>query len=602
MLVRDLGVKEYEEAWTLQRRLVFERAADAAPDTVLLCQHPPVYTIGRSSRQPVPEGLPYPVHKIERGGDLTWHGPGQLVGYPILRLSELGLKPRSYLAALEAVLAEAVRPFGVEAGSVKGFTGLWAGRKKLASIGVAVKGGISYHGFALNMNCSLAAFRMIHPCKLEGDSMTTMAQLVGEPVDEHAVTKAVGEAMLRYFGGLMKTAALLALALAAPAAAAPAKPAAGPFELVYSYPAETSLEEKDLRQAAKVWPEMIGRARKSVDVAQFYVARSTGEALDPTLEAIRKAAKRGVKVRVLLEKKFEKNSLDGIAYLKASPGVELRIIEWSKVAGKGIVHAKYFVVDGAEAFVGSQNFDWRALAHIHEMGLRISEPGIAAKVQAVFDADWAAAEALEAGLTAPELRSSPGEPAPDATAYLVASPWRYNPDGVTDSESELVRRIAAAKEELAVQLLDYKPTSFGFPPRFYAPIDNALRDAALRGVKIKLMVSHWNTEESALAHLKSLSHLPGVEIKIVTIPEAKSGFIPFARVIHSKYMVVDGATLWLGTSNWAGGYLDESRNLELVVKDPSLAARARAVHERLWTSPYADPLDLSKAYPKPRKG
>lgn len=200
MLVRDLGLKEYEEVWNLQRKLVFERAEGTAPDTVLLCQHPPVYTIGRSSKQPIPEGLPYPVHKVERGGDLTFHGPGQLVGYPILKLSEHGLKPRSYLHALEAVLSEAIRPFGVKAETVKGFTGLWVGRKKLASIGVAVRGGVTYHGFALNVNNSLAPFRLIHPCKLESDVMTSMHKLLGKPVDEHAVSKAVGSALLQYFG------------------------------------------------------------------------------------------------------------------------------------------------------------------------------------------------------------------------------------------------------------------------------------------------------------------------------------------------------------------------------------------------------------------
>ena len=204
MLVRDLGLKDYQEVWDLQRKLVFERAEDKIPDTVLLCQHPPVYTTGRSSKQPVPEALPYPVHRVERGGDLTWHGPGQLVGYPVLALRELGLQARSYLAALEAVLAEAIRPFGVEATTVKGFTGLWVGRKKLASIGVAVRGGISYHGFALNMNNSLGAFKLIHPCKLESEVMTTMATELGTSVDEHAVARAVGESMIAYFGRLAK--------------------------------------------------------------------------------------------------------------------------------------------------------------------------------------------------------------------------------------------------------------------------------------------------------------------------------------------------------------------------------------------------------------
>jgi len=200
MLVRDLGLKPFEEVWNLQRKLVFERSEGKIPDTVLLCQHDPVYTIGRSSKQQIPQALPYEVHKIERGGDLTWHGPGQLVGYPIFHLPGLDLKVRSYLSALEAVLIEAIAPFGVKAATVKGFTGLWVGRKKLASIGVAVRGGVAYHGFALNMNNSLAPFTLIHPCRLESETMTTMSKVLGGGIDEHAVTKAVGQTMLQYFG------------------------------------------------------------------------------------------------------------------------------------------------------------------------------------------------------------------------------------------------------------------------------------------------------------------------------------------------------------------------------------------------------------------
>jgi lipoate-protein ligase B len=200
MLIRDIGLKDYDEVWNLQRKLVFERGEGKIPDTVILCQHHPVYTIGRSSKQAIPEGLPHPVRKIERGGDLTWHGPGQLVGYPILRLPELGLTPRSYLAALEAVLIEAIAPFGLQAATVKGFTGLWVGRRKLASIGVAVRRGVAYHGFALNMNNTPAPFQLIHPCKLERDVMTSMAALLGGSVDEAAVTKAVARSILHYFG------------------------------------------------------------------------------------------------------------------------------------------------------------------------------------------------------------------------------------------------------------------------------------------------------------------------------------------------------------------------------------------------------------------
>ncbi len=200
MLIRDLGLKEYREIWDLQCRLATERREEKITDTVLLCQHLPVYTIGRSSRQSVPEDLPFPLHSVERGGDLTWHGPGQLIGYPILSLPDLGLTARSYLGALESVLIEALKPFGIYARAIKGFTGLWVGRKKLASIGIAVRSGIAYHGFALNMNNSLTPFKLIHPCKLESAVMTTMAHLLGSSVDELAVTKSVGNAFLHYFG------------------------------------------------------------------------------------------------------------------------------------------------------------------------------------------------------------------------------------------------------------------------------------------------------------------------------------------------------------------------------------------------------------------
>jgi len=376
------------------------------------------------------------------------------------------------------------------------------------------------------------------------------------------------------------------------------------FELVYSYPVETTLAEPDLRLAQDAWPAMFDAAEKTIDIEQFYVSPSTGEPLEQSLQALERAAARGVKIRVLLEKKFEKNSLDGIARLKTIPGLELRILDWSKVNGDGIIHAKFFVVDSTQAFVGSQNFDWRALKHIHEVGLRISDGPIVADVQRVFEHDWSEADTkvYEKGFKPePPLKPATRDADRSGRAYLVASPWRRNPAGIGDSESELVRLIGEAKTELDIQLLDYNPTTYARPKRFYPPIDNALRDAAVRGVKVKLLVSHWNTDEQSVVHLKSLSLIPGIEVRVITVPEAKQGPIPFSRTAHSKYMVADGAAVWLGTSNWAGGYLDTSRNLEVVVKDEALAARAARMHAHLWGSPYAEPLQILKDYPKPRR-
>ena len=391
--------------------------------------------------------------------------------------------------------------------------------------------------------------------------------------------------------------ALLAAALVPLSASALAAFKVPGYELVYSYPVETALAEPDLRRAQDVWPEMIDRARRTLDVNEFYVSPSPGEPLEPTLAAMDRAAKRGVRIRVILEKKFEKNSLDGIARLRKMPGLRLKIADWSRLTGAGIVHAKYFIVDSTRAYVGSQNFDWRSLKHIHEMGLAVDDPAVVAQIQSVFDHDWAIAD-----LSAAAAADNRARPAADdsARAFLVASPWPYNPPGVGDSESELARLIAAAQDEIVIQNLEYFPTSYGRPKRFYAAIDNALRDAAIRGVKIKILVSSWGTEEPAVAGLKSLAILPGVEARVITIPEAADGPIPFARVAHSKYAVFDGGTLWLGTSNWAGGYLDQSRNLEIVVKDDKLAARAAAVHKRLWDCPDTAPLEVLKTYSKPR--
>jgi len=396
----------------------------------------------------------------------------------------------------------------------------------------------------------------------------------------------------------MKTAALLLLT--ALSAAAWAEFSVPGFELVYTMPVETALEQPDVRAPAGVWAEMFASAKKRIDICEFYITTKAGEPLELAMAELVKASNRGVKIRFLAEKKFAKNSVEGFERLRTIPNLELRVLEYGAVKKSGIIHAKYFVVDGQAAYVGSQNFDWRSLKHIHELGLRVTDADIVKQMQALFDQDWRAYEKVAEGKPVPPLNKRRPEAQTHKRAYLVASPWAFNAPGVGDSESELVRLIDSAKRELDVQLLDYAPLPYA--KSFYPPIDNALRDAAVRGVRVKLLVSNWNTEEPLLAHLKSLSLIPGIEIRVVTLPEAKEGFIPFARVIHSKYMVLDDKLLWLGTSNWRGGYLDSSRNLEVVVKDEALAGKVQGMHKQLWDSPYAAKLDVSKEYPKPRKG
>ena len=377
------------------------------------------------------------------------------------------------------------------------------------------------------------------------------------------------------------------------------------FELVHTSPVETTLANPDLREPVTVWSELFDAAKSEIVIAQFYAVSKPGTAFEKVLASLTQAGQRGVKIRFLLDLKGVGLSEPAtIEQLKAIPNLDLRIIDFNKITGNGIVHAKYLAVDGKVAYIGSQNFDWRSFEHIHETGLKITEAAIVSQVQAIFEQDWQAQALTAKGSRATVLNSKTVPANYAQNAFLLASPNAYNPVGVGDSESGLPALLADAKSEVRIQLLDYAPLSYG-PNRtrpYYAVIDNAVRAAAQRGVKIKLMVSAWNTEAPAIAYLKSLALVPNVEIRIVTIPTASTGFIPFARVIHSKTMTVDGKLAWVGTSNWAGGYFDLSRNLEVVLRNDAMAQRLVALHEQTWSSSYAQPIDINKQYPKPAKG
>jgi len=183
---RWLGRLPYDEGLRLQHQLVEQRRAGTLSDTVLLLEHEPVYTIGRTPDKSSLAGgsgtLPHPVVEISRGGQATYHGPGQLVGYPVLDLQQHGRDLHRYLRALEDALIGLSASLGVDAGRRDGMTGVWVGPRKLASIGVGVRHWISLHGFALNITPeSLAGFDAIVPCGLAGVAMTCLATEAGDP-------------------------------------------------------------------------------------------------------------------------------------------------------------------------------------------------------------------------------------------------------------------------------------------------------------------------------------------------------------------------------------------------------------------------------------
>lgn len=191
---------DYTEGWALQRRVHDEVADGSRPDTLLLCEHPSVYTAGKRTEaheRPV-DGSP--VVDVDRGGKITWHGPGQLVGYPIVRLRE-PVDVVAYVRALEGALIEAIAEFGIIGVRVEGRSGVWIrrplGADKIAAIGIRVANGVTMHGFALNVSNSLEPYARIVACGIADAGVTTMEREFGGALDAVAVRDRVTEAFLR---------------------------------------------------------------------------------------------------------------------------------------------------------------------------------------------------------------------------------------------------------------------------------------------------------------------------------------------------------------------------------------------------------------------
>ncbi len=331
-----------------------------------------------------------------------------------------------------------------------------------------------------------------------------------------------------------------------------------------------------------MWPALLGVAHRTIDVAQFYASNAPASRLEPTVVAIEAALRRGVHVRFVADRSFEKTYPDTLARLRAGHA-EVRLLDLS--SSDAVLHAKYFVVDGAVAFLGSQNFDWRALEHNEELGAIVRDAPAVARLGAVFDVDWARAanEPAPANVSLP-----PSSPAIE----LVASPRDALPAGVRWDLPVIVDLLDHARDHIRVQLLTYKAGDWD-------ELDRALRAAVARGVRVELAIADWATRAKTLPSLQALARA-GVEVRVVSFPAWSGGFIPFARVAHAKLLVIDGSRGWLGTSNWERGYFYADRNVGLVINDGTVTRALLAFSDRVWSSRYATRFDPAREYVPPR--
>lgn len=203
----DLGLTAYKEAWELQKKLVNLRWQGKVTDLLLLTEHEPVITMGRAaydSNLLIPKTelkkLNIGLYQVERGGDVTFHGPGQVLAYPIIDLNNRGRDLHKYLRDLEAVVMDVLEQLGLPANTRRGMTGVWVNNHKLAAIGVAVSQWITYHGLALNVETDLDYFRLINPCGITQFPVGSVSSMLGKKVKAKQVAHMLAASFVRLFG------------------------------------------------------------------------------------------------------------------------------------------------------------------------------------------------------------------------------------------------------------------------------------------------------------------------------------------------------------------------------------------------------------------
>jgi len=395
-------------------------------------------------------------------------------------------------------------------------------------------------------------------------------------------------------------AALVALSPVAFAAKAVSTPST--FEWVESVPEGTSYGLADTARTAPTWLSMIRGAKDHIDIAAFYVTNPPGGALSPVVDALVAQGKKGVRVNLLVDSSFMHESQPAIDALKGLPGITIRQMPVKDITG-GVLHVKFMEVDDRDVFVGSQNWDWRAIQHIHEVGVRIGDPRIGSTFRAEFDHLWHLAEKPADALRAAPLVPPPSfEPVTDlspvviggktdtpSTVFPAFSPQVMQPTWLTPEAPTLAHMLDQARKRIRIQVMTLSAFKDFGPKGYWTTLDTAFRDAAARDVKVQIIVADWGLRGRDLAYLQSLAAIPGIEVRYSTVPQAASGPIPYARVEHAKYALVDDELGFVGTGNWSWSYFESTVDASLFIHGP-LAGTLGRIFDADWNGPYVKPL------------
>ena len=378
------------------------------------------------------------------------------------------------------------------------------------------------------------------------------------------------------------------------------------FEFVENVPVETTLKHPRIRTAQQVWPEMIKKAKKTIDICQFYISSPKGEDLYAIFGLIIAAAKKGIKVRMINDAMYHNNYPTNVQFFDSIGNMEVRFLDVVKLMGGGVMHAKYIVVDGEDCFVGSHNFDWKSIKHSQNLGARIIDRKFADVLTNLFEFDWDLAKTNKKIGKFEEEPKLPAKPIKlkdkrNISIFPVVSPPKITPKRFITEIELVMEMIEKAEKELLIHIMEYSPNSQYSPGLYMRDYDAALREAAAkRGIKIRLLLSHWCLKPDSLPFAQSIALMKNVEVKYMDIPTLGNQFVPFSRVHHVKYMVADSDKAWLTSSNMEPDYFLNSRNVGIGIIGTAPIKTLREVFELNWNSNYARPISADREYPRPR--
>uniref|UniRef100_A0A1I7U6R2 PLD phosphodiesterase domain-containing protein n=1 Tax=Caenorhabditis tropicalis TaxID=1561998 RepID=A0A1I7U6R2_9PELO len=330
-------------------------------------------------------------------------------------------------------------------------------------------------------------------------------------------------------------------------------------------------------------------------------------------EALIRAGKRGVKIRIAQDGASNLSDNEESAYLVREGLAEVREINVTRLIGSGIIHTKFVLSDISTLYVGSANMDWKSFSEVKEVGIVVEEcPCVASDLYKIFAAYW---KLGENGSVIPEKwpisyrtpfnftnmakLSMDGKP---AEYFISSSPGPFNPKGREHDLAAIQKIIKSAEESVCISVMDYIPSTLYMKPenQFWPEIDDSIRDAAYRGVHVRMLISHWDhSRKEMIPFLKSLETITDglpryngtshgqVQVRIFTVPaNEEQKKIPFTRVNHAKYMVTED-TSYIGTSNWSGDYFISTAGVAVIIRQPAATKRLQDVFDRDWNSDYA---------------